>query len=612
MANFLPTGLQPLTRSCTHDEDYPSIMANAQKCKSCRLKQEMIRTYISPQFEWSCDDTERLDIHILSTAHTESIMQNLVAHTGRLHILPAVHSWGAMRAHAIRTPESSRRMVPGKEIVFSIPPVAVTTRCPQKQRLRLMQSWLKESLSRVPPAESMFASRPATGADLPCPLPKRILDLEPPNHLSKLAGNDRSSCAPLRLLVNEPGATGHYLTLSHRWGESHQMRLTRSSLEEFRACIPFRALPDAYKDAVTLSRQLGYRYLWIDALCIMQDDTKDWLEQAEAMAAVYHNSDCTIAAHASRHDNDGFLSASLLPAPRRHLVSVERSQMNHSFLLLKSNFRLQVNQSFLSQRGWVFQERILSPRVLHFVRYYAFFEDELGIKASDQGSRILGLSQDFSPWSDLKISVQDAVESFAQWYRMIEQYSKCDLTVESDRLPAIAGLANFYGLHSHGDQYLFGIWKQSLHIGLLFMEIGAYPREMTEGHRGGVCPPTWSWARWRSPIRFPDTIVGCTSDIENLSIHAAPQGTLSFQAPLISFTGVTAVRQGSNSYRFRDQETGKAQWAVLDGHREQTVHFPTLSCVLIATHEKHEVYMVDDVIVDRFYYKLYYILLEAE
>jgi hypothetical protein len=76
---------------------------------------------------------------------------------------------------------------------------------------------------------------------------------------------------------------------------------------------------------------------------------------------------------------------------------------------LASNFGEQVNKSFLSQRGWVFQERILSRRILHFVQYHVFFEDASGVKADDIGGS--GRPLMYSSWEDNKLNIQDAFDT---------------------------------------------------------------------------------------------------------------------------------------------------------------------------------------------------------
>lgn len=94
-----------------------------------------------------------------------------------------------------------------------------------------------------------------------------------------------------------------YLTLSHRWPLAGQvamsLKLTRDKLSSMMKSIPFDGLPKTFQDAITVTQRLGFRYLWIDSLCIIQDDTDDWQKEAALMTKVYTNSTCNLSATAA-------------------------------------------------------------------------------------------------------------------------------------------------------------------------------------------------------------------------------------------------------------------------------------------------------------------------
>jgi hypothetical protein len=83
--------------------------------------------------------------------------------------------------------------------------------------------------------------------------------------------------------------------LSHCWGEMNFLTLSRSNLEAFQAQIPQEALSQTFIDAIRISRDLGFSYLWIDSLCILQDDPNDWGRESALMSAVYGGSGLNIA-----------------------------------------------------------------------------------------------------------------------------------------------------------------------------------------------------------------------------------------------------------------------------------------------------------------------------
>ena len=123
-------------------------------------------------------------------------------------------------------------------------------------------------------------------------LPARVLDVS----------NDRVRLHETR------GEHGSYLTLSHCWGRNPIVRTFKENYAVHREGIAWKALSKTFQDAVILTRRLGYQYLWIDSLCIVQDDPKDWEGQASQMAQIYSNSDLTIAATKSEDESRGCFS----------------------------------------------------------------------------------------------------------------------------------------------------------------------------------------------------------------------------------------------------------------------------------------------------------------
>jgi hypothetical protein len=89
----------------------------------------------------------------------------------------------------------------------------------------------------------------------------------------------------------------NYFTLSHMWGiePSHQLRLSASRLEEFRVSVPQDELPAIFKEAIRITRHTGFKYIWIDSLCIIQDSPLDWELEASRMSIVYSQATCNIA-----------------------------------------------------------------------------------------------------------------------------------------------------------------------------------------------------------------------------------------------------------------------------------------------------------------------------
>ncbi|KAF1961673.1 HET-domain-containing protein, partial [Byssothecium circinans] len=244
----------------------------------------------------------------------------------------------------------------------------------------------------------------------------------------------------------------NYATLSHRWGQSNHFTTTKETLQSRQSGFLFTDLPQTYKDAVIVTQRLGLDLLWIDALCIIQDDSRDWLVESEKMGDVYQNARFTIAAHCARHDDEGFLSAAL---QKRETLALGDAR-----------------PFFLCKRAWVLQERFLSSRTFHFTEGHVYWETIEGVY-SEEGP--------ITP---------------VEWSRLVEMYTRCGLTKEEDKLIAISGLAKRIHIKSNVG-YLAGLWADRLHSGLLWMTEVEPLRKPTLSRA-----PSWSWASMEGPIQY--------------------------------------------------------------------------------------------------------------
>ncbi|KAH6666742.1 heterokaryon incompatibility protein-domain-containing protein, partial [Halenospora varia] len=184
--------------------------------------------------------------------------------------------------------------------------------------------------------------------------PKRILDLR--NHRITLRENLASRA--------------NYACLSHCWGKSEGMlKTTRANIEDFKIGIPNQILPKTFQDTVKACQQLDIDFLWIDSLCIIQDSPEDWTREAASMGDIYENAYLTIAATKAARSSDGLYSVTEGPFLAHFDVegAVHRSitpPLPHSGVVTAQSDLI---SSFpLFDRGWAYQERRLSVRIVHF------------------------------------------------------------------------------------------------------------------------------------------------------------------------------------------------------------------------------------------------------
>lgn len=359
-------------------------------------------------------------------------------------------------------------------------------------------------------------------------MPKRVIDVG----LFNDSGSPR---------VYESGAeTGQWATLSHCWGNTVTTMLTLATYEERIQEISMAALPKNFRDAIIVTSMLGIRYLWIDSLCIIQDSAEDWLQESARMGDIYRNSLITIAATNAKESTAGFL--------RKRQAEV-LCDLLHENVKLPVYVRSRIEwYGFaeivgpLFQRAWVLQERLLAPRILHFggqqmmwqcqtkTLAEGFCDTDSTLEEQIPGTIESMLRKEFHRHSVNAESISsiktDPAKStipkslatpgkmdpihdniYDQWYHMIEIYARLKLTNRTDKLPAIAGIAQQVQLRT-GDTYLAGLWESEIQQGLQWwcsppgsMEKPAVPRA-----------PSWSWAaldlaREETDVQGSDSII---------------------------------------------------------------------------------------------------------
>jgi hypothetical protein len=199
-------------------------------------------------------------------------------------------------------------------------------------------------------------------------LPTRLLDV--------------SDNGLVRLLENTRVGPGLYVALSHRWGLPQQhvnFSTYRSNIEELKRGILAARLPQTFQDAVRVTRGLGLQRLWIDSLCIVQDDPDDWETESKLMERVFSSAYCTIAASCAAGSSEGFLKPR---STRLAVTMLGPAGADNKYYVSEAidDFHRDVHQSELNQRGWVLQERALSRRTIYFTGRQSYWECGGGVR----------------------------------------------------------------------------------------------------------------------------------------------------------------------------------------------------------------------------------------
>ncbi|KAE8364764.1 heterokaryon incompatibility protein-domain-containing protein [Aspergillus caelatus] len=314
------------------------------------------------------------------------------------------------------------------------------------------------------------------------PLPSRVLEIdESPDHSLKL-----------RLYRPAPNEMGRYICLSYCWGaEGSPVQLTKTTLSPFQHNINGETLPLTFQHAIHVTRKLGVKYLWIDSLCIVQDDSNDWSEQCPLMAEIYHNAYITLAASGASNPRAGLYFTSDDEWDRgREILSTNG---RHSFRAFARTAVADMNSTWdrepLFKRAWAYQERMLSRRILYFTRREILWE------CNEQAAcQCLHLQEKMS----LKVTFANStdVRDFTfRWTEIVAEYSRRELSHTTDKLPALAGIAKTMHSLRANDAYIAGLWRNTLCLDLLWHGIQKSKQATWQA-------PSWSWASTNCEVTF--------------------------------------------------------------------------------------------------------------
>ncbi|ETS86453.1 hypothetical protein PFICI_00281 [Pestalotiopsis fici W106-1] len=318
---------------------------------------------------------------------------------------------------------------------------------------------------------------------------------------------------------------GPYATLSHCWGSSSHEVLKKENIANFkqRGQNLIAKLPQTFIDAIEVAKSLGIYYIWIDCLCIVQDDDDDWKEESAKMGLVYARAACNLAASCSSDSSGGFFRT-------RDLALVQLTSVDFGCDLRGfSTYRISNAASYdndvanapLNSRAWVTQERYLALRQLSFTAHQVYWEcpelvaneqcpeglpDELWNSSNTRSVRKRGMV----PMSEA--SFRDT------WSKIVEHYSSCGLTRKTDKLVALSGLATQIQLiQSQRPQspalnmYVHGLWSVDFHQQLCWTRYGAKKEQyearadqniVRTSRLNGSIAPSWSWASLDGKVEY--------------------------------------------------------------------------------------------------------------
>jgi hypothetical protein len=308
-------------------------------------------------------------------------------------------------------------------------------------------------------------------------LPDRVIDVQNRNPI----------------LVDSGGQRGSWAALSHCWGGKVDLQTNRQNLAAHCRGIPRESFPKTFRDAVDVCRNVGIQYLWIDSICIVQDDPQDWNVQAQQMGRIYGNASFVIAAKSARNSSIGLFRKQ----------SVRLTSSNCSPLFLRDIFiklpTFTCGRPVLDGRGWCFQEYALAKATLYFWGAFVGWQCSNGTQSDDievdvqPMTRLAYIRRSLAPGSDRNQTL---------WPTIVQEFSQRKLTFDRDKLTAVAGIANrLQQAGFHSGKYIAGLFGDDL----LFQLCWYTDRSDVPSTNLLEQFPSWSWASCAGTVHWLST-----------------------------------------------------------------------------------------------------------
>jgi hypothetical protein len=359
---------------------------------------------------------------------------------------------------------------------------------------------------------------------MPMSMPTRVIDV----------GNE-SQNPHLHLTQGDPGS---WLALSYCWGASSHFMLNQKTHKKLIAGLPLSGFPQTIRDAIVITRALGERYLWVDALFIMQDSPEDWQHESGRMAEVYSNASLTIiaAADSSSGVTKGiFHERKLRPSARVPFSKKEekddgwevleslklddgtaetKSLFSDIEICVRAAERLashivlnngpKPRSSPWATRAWTLQEYLLSERTRTYASSQMLWSCQTCRDVGEDGKVVRVDKNEDLPhiWEDSQAGIS-AQARYSRWYRVVTVYSSRNLSYKSDKIVAIASVAKRLNIIL-SDEYCVGLWRHDFAAGLCW-------RLWEPDHKKDTVItysetyPSWSWISVNGGVRYDMT-----------------------------------------------------------------------------------------------------------
>lgn len=355
-----------------------------------------------------------------------------------------------------------------------------------------------------------------------------------------------------QLQINQTETRGSYLALSYCWGEpdpNKQSRLSELRLnneQDLVQEIKLEELEQSVQDAIRVTRELGFTYLWVDRLCIIQDCSEDKRGEIVKMAMTYKNAAITLAAGTAKNASEGFLGSLPLKnptyLPHEEFEIPMRDGRTGTIHLSEKPYQ---PHHPLDKRGWTLQEYMLSSRMLIFSNYQLLWqcqETELQSVTGDNEGLVYQQCLESLPWTSFDETGEPSFgthdsEKLYLWQTILSQYTERQLKDPEDRLPAVTGITTELQ-KVWRDSHIYGHWER------WFIQLLAWckPNKARARERHTKRAPSWSWVSVDGTIGFPATM-----DIEDAKIEILTAAKVRLYCRILQFHEISPSKRNTLS-----------------------------------------------------------------
>jgi hypothetical protein len=296
---------------------------------------------------------------------------------------------------------------------------------------------------------------------------------------------------------------GKYIALSYCWGISSSRILLTSNLADLKQEIPSDMMPACFKDAVLIAKRLNIPYLWVDTMCIVQNDRVDWEIESSKMAEVYRNAAFVIAASSSSNLHESFLvSKDEYYNPVTLDCVITDGEASTTFKArrkatvgIHASFPRSGPQDPLTLRAWAFQERELATRCISFHKAEIQWQCQ-GLEICQCQEMLQAPTRCTSRLPTKKADDAEAV-LWREWHLLVEEFSSRELTYPEDKLSALSGLAKHFS-DMTTSVYAAGMWKDHLLFDISWQRQSRRPLQLPVED----IAPSFSWASLSVPVDY--------------------------------------------------------------------------------------------------------------